>query len=228
MDADTLNALGQLWKPILSLALLIGLFLFRGPVAGFINRLKSVKVGDKEFQANDKVDQNETHTTVNRQIQEDSATDDDDDSVEDSLTTDNADSAFVTMIRAFGDSDFTKAAQAYEELQASARNLTMSGVELRPTTYTTAILWAADSGALDKLRELASHTSTKTNILRWLGHCYWSTKDYSKAREAYTEARDSADEINAALLTRDIADCWAKEGDPESGTRGSDPKASRS
>ena len=50
-----------------------------------------------------------------------------------------------------------------------------------------------------------------------MAHCYWSTRDYSKAREIYIEARDSADEVDAAQLTRDIADCWAKEGDPDQG-----------
>ena len=213
MDADTLNALGQLWKPILALALLIGLFLFRGPVAGFINRLKSVKVGDKELQANDKVDQNEGDIAVGQQIQEEPVADVDDDSEEASPTTGDA---FSTMIDAFKDSNFTKAEHAYKEYRAEAqsdderREIDAFYLHLR-------YIKAADSGALAKLRELASHTSTKTNVLRWLAYCYSSTKDYSKAREAYTEARDSADEINAALLTRDIADCWAEEGDPDQG-----------
>ena len=213
MSADVLNAFGQAWKSILALAFLMGLFLFRGPINGFINRLKSVKVGDKEFQANDKVEHRETDSTVNQQTQEESAADDDDGSVEEIPTTDNA---FVTMLRAFGDSDFTKAEQAYEELQAAAQ----SDDERRRIEahylyhrYTR----AADSGALAKLRELASHTSTKVSVLRWLARCYWSTKDHSKAREVYIEARDSADEINAAQLTCDIADCWAKEGNPDQG-----------
>ena len=213
MSADVLNAFGSAWKSILALAFLIGLFLFRGPINGFINRLKSVKVGDKELRANDKVDQNERDTTVNQQIREESTADDDEGLVEESPTTDNA---FVTMIRAFGNSDFTKAARAYEELQAAAqsdderRRIEAHYLYYRYTR-------AADSGSLAKLRELASHTSTKISVLRWLAHCYRSTKDHSKAREVYIEARDSADEINAAQLTCDIADCWAKEGNPNQG-----------
>ena len=213
MNADTLNALGQLWKPILALALLIGLFLFRGPVAGFIKRLKSVKVGDKELQATDKVEPSERDVAVSQQIQEESVADVDEGSVEASPTTGDA---FSTMIGAFEDSNFTKAEHAYEEYRAEAqfdderRDIDAFYLHLRYTK-------AADSGALAKLRELASHTSTKANVLRWLARCYWRTKDYSKAREIYTEARDFADEINAAQLTRDIADCWAKEGNPDQG-----------
>ena len=215
MVAEVLNAFGQAWKSILALAFIIGLFLFRGPINGFINRLKSVKVGDKELRANDEVDQNERDTTVNQQIREESTADDDEGPVEEeeSPTTDNA---FVTMIRAFEDSDFTKAARAYEKLQAAAQ----SDDERRRIEahylyhrYTRAV----DSVALAKLRELAFHTSTKVSILRWLARCYWSTKDHSKAREVYIEARDSADEINAAQLTCNIADCWAKEGNPDQG-----------
>ena len=215
MDADTLIAIGQLWPLVLSFAAILAIVLFRGQLAKFFERLNSVKVSGTgaEFQANDKVEHRETDATVSQQIQEEAATDDDDDSVEESPTTDNA---FVTMIRAFGDSDFTKAAQAYEELQAATqsddarRRIEAHYLYHRYTR-------AADSGALAKLRELASHTSTKVSILRWLARCYWSTKDHSKAREIYREARDSADEVNAAQLTRDIADCWAKEGNPDQG-----------
>ena len=213
MVAEVLNAFGQAWKSILALAFLIGLFLFRGPINGFINRLKSVKVGDKELQATDKVDQNEREIAVSQQIQEEAATDVDKDSVEESPATDNT---FLTMIRAFIDSDFTKAEHVYEERRRAAqsdderREIEAHYLYLRYTK-------AADSEALAKLRELASHTSTKANVLRWLADCYWDTRDYSKAREIYTEARDSADEVNAAQLTCDIAECWAKEGNPDQG-----------
>ena len=213
MIADILNAFGQAWKSILVLVLLIVIILFRGPVAGFISRLKIIKVGDKELQANDKVDQNERDTAVSQQVQEEPAADADDGLVEASPTTDDA---FIKMIIAFRDSDFTTAAQAYEEQRGAAqsdderRDIEAHYLYLRYTR-------AADSGALAKLRELASHTSTKVNVLRWLASCYWSTKDYSKAREIYTEARDSADEVYAAQLTRDIAECWAKEGNPGQG-----------
>ena len=121
MDADTLIAIGQLWPLVLSFAAILAIVLFRGQLAKFFERLNSVKVSGTgaEFQANDKVEHRETDATVSQQIQEEAATDDDDDSVEESPTTDNA---FVTMIRAFGDSDFTKAAQAYEELQAATQS----------------------------------------------------------------------------------------------------------
>ena len=213
MDADTLIAIGQLWPLVLSLALILVIILFRGQLAKFFERLNSVKVSGAEFRANDKVDQNERDTTVNQQIQEESTADDDDGSVETGLTTDEA---FVIMIKAFENSNFTVAKQAYEEQQKAAQSdderheIEAQYLYLRYTR-------AADSGALAKLRELASHPSTKVSVLRWLARCYWSTKDHSKAREIYIEARDSADEINAAQLTCDIADCWAKEGNPDQG-----------
>ena len=213
MTADALNALGQLWKLVLSIAFLVGLFLFRGQIAGFIDRVKSIKVGDKELQANDKVGQNEKDTTVSQQVQEESAADVDEGLAEESRTTDNA---LVTMFRAFEDSDFTRAEQAYEEQRAAAqpddeqREIDAIYLHLRYTK-------AADSGALAKLRELASHRPTKAKVLYWLALCYWDTKDYSKAREIYTEARDSADEVYAAQLTGYIAECWAKEGSPDQG-----------
>lgn len=213
MTADALNALGQLWKLVLSIAFLVGLFLFRGQIAGFIDRVKSIKVGDKELQANDKVGQNEKDTTVSQQVQEESAADVDEGLAEESRTTDNA---LVTMFRAFEDSDFTRAEQAYEEQRAAAqpddeqREIDAIYLHLRYTK-------AADSGALAKLRELASHRPTKAKVLYWLALCYWYTKDYSKARKVYIEARDSADEVYAAQLTGDIAKCWAKEGSPDQG-----------
>ena len=119
MSADVLNAFGQAWKSILALAFLIGLFLFRGPINGFISRLKSVKVGDKELQATDKIDQNEREIAVSQQIQEESVVDVEDGSVETGLTTDEA---FVIMIKAFEDSNFTVAKQAYEEQWRAAQS----------------------------------------------------------------------------------------------------------
>ena len=213
MIAEVLNAFGQAWKSILALAFLIGLFLFRGPINGFINRLKSVKVGDKELQATDKVDQNEREIAVSQQIQEESVVDVDDGSVETGLTTDEA---FVIMIKAFENSNFTVAKQAYEEQRKAAQS-DDERHEIEAQYLYLCYTRAADSGALDRLRELSSHKSTKVDVLRWLAHCYWSTKDYSKAREIYIEAREPADEVNAAQLTCDIADCWAKEGNPDQG-----------
>lgn len=215
MDTETLNALEQLWKPILAfgfiVVLLVGLILFRGQIAGLIDRVRSINVRYRELgELEAKVDQSEKDT---QQIQEESVADVDDDSAETDPTTDDA---FVRMIRAFESSDFTIAEQAYEEHQATVRSdderreLEAHYLYLRYTK-------AADSEALAKLRELASHTSTKTEVLRWLADCYWDTRDYSKARDIYTEARDSADEINAAQLTYKIVACWAKEGDPDQG-----------
>ena len=213
MDVDILNAVGQLWKLILSLAFLIAIFLFRGSISGFISRLKSIKVGDKELQANDKVEQNEGAATVSQQVQEESTTDVDDSSVEEPPATGNA---FITMIVAFGRSDFRTAKQAYEELQAAAQSEDAQRkieADYLYRRYTK----AADSGALAKLRELATHRSTKARVLYCLARCYWSTKDYSKAREIYAEARDATDEVYAAELTGHIAECWEKEGNPDQG-----------
>ncbi len=214
MTADALNALGQLWKLVLSIAFFSGLILFRGQIAGFIDRVKSIKFGDKELQANEKVGQNERDATANQQVQEESATDVDDGSVEASPT---ADDAFSTMIRAFEDSDFETAKQAYEEQKKAAQSddtkqRVIDAVYLH-LRYTS----AADSGALAELRKLASHRATKAKVLLWLARCYWVTKDYSKARKIYKEARDSADEIYAAQLTVYIAECWEKEGNPDQG-----------
>lgn len=213
MDVDILNAVGQLWKLILALAFLIAIFLFRGPISGFISRLKSIKVGDKELQANDKVEQNEGAATVSQQVQEESTTDIDDSSVEEPPATGNA---FIRMIVAFRCSDFRTAKQAYEELQAAAQSEDAQRkieADYLYRRYTK----AADSGALAKLRELATHRSTKARVLYCLARCYWSTKDYSKAREIYAEARDAADEVYAAELTGYIAESWEKEGNPDQG-----------
>ncbi len=214
MDAETLNALGQLWKPILALAFLIGLFMFRGPISGFISRLTSVKFGDKELQANDKVEQNDGDATVSQQVQKESVADvDDNSSVEEPPITGNA---FMTMIDAFENSDFTMAEQAYEEHQAKLQPED-DRHEFEAIYLYFRYTKASDSEALVKLRELASHKSTKAKVLYSLARCYWSTKDYSKAREIYTEARNTADEVYAAQLTGNIAECWEKEGNPDQG-----------
>ena len=213
MDAETINALGQLWKPILAFALLLSLILFRGPVAGFISRLTSIKFGDKELQANDKVEQNEEDATVSQQVQKESIADVDDSSVEESPTTDNA---FLKMIIAFAGSDFTMAEQAYEE-QLAAEQSEDERRKIEADYLYRRYIKASDSTALAKLRELASHRSTKAEVLYSLARCYWSTKDYSKAREIYAEARDATDEVYAAQLTGYIAECWEKEGNPDQG-----------
>ena len=218
MDAETLNALEQLWKPILAfgfiVVLLVGLILFRDQIAGLISHVKSINVRYRELgELEAKVDQSEKDKTGTQQTQEESVADVDNDSVEESPTTDNA---FVTMFRAFGDSDFTKAAQAYEELQAAAKS-DDERHKIEAHYLYLCYTRAADSGALARLRELSSYKSIKVDVLRWLALCYWGTRDYSKAREIYIEARDSADEVNAAQLTSNIADCWAKEGNPDQG-----------
>lgn len=213
MDAETINALGQLWKPILTLAFLIGLFMFRGPISGFISRLTSVKVGDKELQANDQVGQKQEDANVSQQVQKESAADVDGSSVEEPPITGNA---FIIMIDAFERSDFRMADQAYEEQRSAVQSADeRRGIEAIYLyfRYTK----ASDSEALVKLRELASHESTKAKVLHSLARCYWSTKDYSKAREIYEEARDAADEVYAAELTGHIAECWEKEGNPDQG-----------
>lgn len=214
MDADTLIAIGQLWPLVLSLALILVIILFRGQLAKFFERLNSVKVSGAEFRANDndKADQEERGIAVSQQIQEEPVSDAENDSVEDSSTTDYV---FI-MIRAFEDSNFTVAKQAYEEQWRAAQS-DDERHEIEARYLYLRYIRAADSGALARLRELSSHKSTKVDVLRWLALCYWNTRDYSKAREIYIEARDSADEVNAAQLTRDIADCWAKEGNPDQG-----------
>ena len=213
MDAETINALGQLWKPILALAFLITIFLFRGPISGFISRLTSIKFGDKELQANDKVEQNEENATVSQQVQKESTTDVDDSSVEEPPTTGDA---FIKMIVAFKLSNFKMAEQAYEE-QLAAEQSEDERRKIEADYLYRRYTNASDSTALAKLRELASHRSTKARVLYSLARCYWSTKDYSKAREIYAEARDVADEVYAAQLTGHIAECWEKEGNPDQG-----------
>ena len=213
MDAETINALGQLWKPILAFALLLSLILFRGPLAGFISRLTSIKFGDKELQANDKVEQNEGDETLSQQVQKEPAADVDDSSVEEPPTPGNT---FITMIGAFGRSEFTMAEQAYKEYQATLQSED-DRRELEAIYLYFRYTKASDSEALVKLRELASHKSTKAKVLYSLARCYWSTKDYLKAREIYAEARDAADEVYAAELTGHIAECWEKEGNPDQG-----------
>ena len=215
MDADTLIAIGQLWPLVLCFALVLAIVLFRKQLAKFFERLTRVKVSSTgaEFQANDKIGHRETDATVNQQIQKESVSDVDDGSVEESSTTDNA---YLTMLRAFVDSDFTTAKQAYEKKRAEVQSEDKRR-ELEAHYLSLCYIRAVDSGALDKLRALSSYKSTKVNVLRWLAYCYWSTKDYSKAREIYIEARDSADEVNAAQLTVSIAECWEKEGNPDQG-----------
>ena len=176
MDAEILNALEQLWKPILAigfiLVLLVGLILFRDQIAGLISHVKSINVRYKEVgELEAKVDQSDKDTTAIQQIQEESVVDADKDSVEESSTTDNA---YLTMLRAFVDSDFTTAKQAYEKKRAEVQSEDKRR-ELEAHYLSLCYIRAVDSGALDKLRALSSYKSTKVNVLRWLAYCYWST-----------------------------------------------------
>ena len=120
------------------------------------------------------------------------------------------------MIRAFRDSDFPTAKQAYEK-HREAMQSEEEQRELDAHYLSLRYIRAADSEALAMLQELSSHESTKVSVLRFLAGCYWSTKDYSRARKTFTEARESADEVNAARLTGRIAECWEKEGSPDRG-----------
>ncbi len=196
-------------------------FLFRRQIAQFLERLNRVKVSGAEFQATDEAGSGETDATVSPQTQEESVPNGEAGPVEESPPNAVEESppnanAFLQMVGAFANSDFAAAKQAYEEHREAMqsedeqRELDAHYLSLRYTR-------AADSEALAKLQALSSHESTKVSVLSSLARCYWSTKDYSMARKIYSEARESADEIDAARLTVNIAECWEKEGSPDRG-----------
>ena len=188
-------------------------FLFRRQIAQFLERLKRVKVSGAEFQATDEVGHGETDATVSPQTQEESVPDGEADPVEESPPTDNT---FLLMISAFAASDFAAAKEAYEKHREAMQSEDEQR-ELDAHYLSLRYIRATDSEALAKLQALSSYESTKASVLRSLAGCYWRTKDYSMARKTYAEARESADEANAARLTVNIAECWEKEGNPDRG-----------
>ena len=211
---EILNALGELWKSLFALAFLLFIVLFRKPIGRFVDRLRTVKIGDKELQATNEVEEEEEKkkeekdTAANQQIQEEPAT-----ALSEGVPENTTDSAFDTMIKAFNDSNFELAKQAYEDLRAAQKE--ENSVEIDASYLYLKYTKAGDSSSLDTLRELAANSSAKARVFFWLGHCYWFTKDFSLAREVFTEARESADEFFSAQITDQIAQCWIKEGNPD-------------
>lgn len=210
MITDYINAVGHLWKLVLSVAVLVGLFLFRGPIAAFINRLRTIRLGANELQTEEEESQEED-TGGDQKPEDESTSRIDEELAEDS----EADDAFARMYKALQESDLERAEDAYQEYRATAEpdEVDQFDAVYLYLRYTV----ASDAQALTKLRGIASDSASKARVLELLGRCYLSSKDYSKARGILVEARDAADELHAARLTAQIADCWNKEGDPNEG-----------
>lgn len=213
MSADTITAIGQLWTLVLALALLLSVILFRRQIGGFIGRLRTIKLGDKELQTDKEVNQ-DVSDKGSEQVQQESVIDVNDGVVEKS----KPDDGFRSMVRAFEDSDFELAEKAYDIEKKTAKTdgdrRILQAIYLH-FRYTK----ASDSQAITKLHELSSHKATRAKVLNLLALCYWETKDYAMARNTYIQARDSASEEFGARITASIAECWLKEGNPDRGLR---------
>ena len=211
MSADAITAIGQLWKLVLAIAILVSVVLFRRQIGGFIGRLRTIKLGNKELQTDKEVNQDDSDKG-SQQVQEESVIDVNDGVVEKSTP----DDGFRSMVRAFEDSDLAMAEKAYDIEKETAKTdddrRILQAIYLH-YRYTK----ASDPQAIARLRNLSSHQSTRANVLSFLALCYWETKDYATAREVYVQTRDCASEEHAARITASIADCWLKEGNPNKG-----------
>lgn len=211
MSEDFIIAIGELYKLVLSIALLLGIILFRRQIGGFIDRLRTIKLGNKELQT-DKEIVDDNNDKESQQLQEESVIDADE-GVEE---TSKPDDGFRSMVKAFEDSDYEMAERAYGMEKETAKTEDDKRI-LQAWYLHYRYTKASDPQAIAELRNLSSHQSTRANVLSLLALCFWETKDYATAREVYVQARDWASEEHAARITASIADCWHKEGDPNSG-----------
>ena len=188
MSADAITAIGQLWKLVLAIAILVSVVLFRRQIGGFIGRLRTIKLGNKELQTDKEIVDGDSDKGI-QQVQEESVIDVNDGMVEKS----KPDDGFRSMVRAFEDSDFEMAEKAYEMEKETAKTEDDKRI-LHAIYLHYRYTKASDPQAISKLRNLSSHQSTRANVLSLLALCYWETKDYATAREVYVQARDCASE----------------------------------
>ena len=207
MPTDVLNAIGQLWKLVVAIAFPLGLFLFRAEIRELIGRITTIKYGDKELRTDDRNDDNQKDSAIQR-YQEEEDVDINKGVTDENTSTGNT---LEAMDSAFENSDFKTADVVYKNLVAQSQNEDERR-EIHSGYLYLRYTHAGDSEALEKLRKLSSQDPKNAVALFCLGSCYVYMREYPTARDKFTEARNYADEVYGAQITANIADCWLKEG----------------